>query len=118
LITALGWRAIFLINVLIFLIAFFAAVAIVRESTDPQEVDLDVGGVALGVLLMLAITFAFIEADRSGADPPVVIGAAAAAVVLVGLFAAVERRRRSATMLPLSLSRSPAFTVANGAAGT
>ncbi len=118
LIAALGWRTIFLINVPIVLIAFIASTAIVRESADPVGHKLDVGGVALGVLLLLTVTFAFIQGGRSGVDSAAVIAAAAVAAGVAGLFLAVEHRRGSAAMLPLSLFRRPAFTVANGAAGT
>ncbi len=117
LIAAFGWRAIFLINVPIVLFAFCAAIPLVRESTEPEGRRLDLAGVALSVVVLLAITFAFIEGGRSGAGSPDVIAAAAAAVVLGGLLVVVEHRRGSAAMVPLSLFRRPAFTVANAAAG-
>ena len=66
LIDAFGWRAIFAVNVPIVAGSLLAAVAIVRESSEPQGRSLDVRGVALAVLTLLAITFAFIDAGRSG----------------------------------------------------
>jgi MFS transporter, DHA2 family, methylenomycin A resistance protein len=118
LISAFGWRAIFLINVPIVAVAFLVAVPIVRESTDPQNRRLDGRGALLGMLLLLAVTFAFIEAGRSGAGSPAVLAAAAAAVVVGVLFVVAERPRGAEAMLPLALFRRRAFTVANGVAAT
>ncbi len=118
LIAGIGWRAIFLINVPIVLGAFLAARSVVRESTDPQARRLDTVGVLLGILALLAVTFAFIQGGRSGAGSAPVIVAGLAAVVLAGLFVWAERRRADDAMLPLALLRRPAFTVANAIAGT
>jgi MFS transporter, DHA2 family, methylenomycin A resistance protein len=118
LISGFGWRAIFLVNVPIVVVALVAATRTVRESTDPHGHPLDARGVMLGMLVLLATTFAFIEAGRLGARSPWVIAAAVAAVLLAGLFTLAERQRQAAAMLPLELFRRPAFAVANGTAGT
>src|ERR671935_3065473 len=107
LIDGFGWRAIFAINVPIIAAAFVAALAIVRESSDPQGHRLDLQGVVLGVLTLLATTFAFIDAGRSGAGAPAVIAAAIAAVLLLGAFLITERARGRDAMLPLALFRRP-----------
>ena len=72
----------------------------------------------LGILLLVAITFAFIQGGRNGAGSTEVIGAGIVAVVLAGLFVLAEHRRGAEAMLPLGLFRRAAFAVANGAAGT
>jgi DHA2 family methylenomycin A resistance protein-like MFS transporter len=118
LIEAFGWRAIFFVNMPIVAVSLVAALAIVRESADPRGRSLDVGGVVLGVLTLLATTFAFIEGGRSGAGAAPVIAAAIAAVILLGAFVLVERARGDDAMLPLALFRRPQFSVANAAAGT
>jgi MFS transporter, DHA2 family, methylenomycin A resistance protein len=118
LIAGFGWRAIFLINVPIVVLALIAASVLVKESTDRQGRSLDVGGVIIGVLALVAITFAFIEAGHSGVRSVEVIGAAVCAVVLLTALVVVERARGDDAMLPLSLFRRPVFTVANGAAAT
>jgi DHA2 family methylenomycin A resistance protein-like MFS transporter len=118
LISAFGWRSIFLINVPIVSLASVAAIWVVEESADPPGRQLDGAGMALGVLLLVAITFAFIEGGRLGAGSPAVVSAAAAALALGLALFAVERRRGPAAMLPLPLFRRAAFTVANGVAGT
>lgn len=118
LISGFGWRAIFLINVPVVLVSGIAALLVVRESSNPRGRRLDASGALVGVVVLLAMTFVFIEGGRRGPGAPEVIAAAVVAVVLAGLFVVVEGRRGSAAMLPLTLFRRPAFTVANAAAGT
>jgi DHA2 family methylenomycin A resistance protein-like MFS transporter len=115
LISGLGWRAIFLVNVPIVVASFCAAAWIVRESVDPQARSLDVCGAMLGMLFLLAVTFAFIDGGRQGAGSAPVLTAAAAAALLAILFVAVERRRGPKAMLPLpcfAVPRSPWPTAA------
>ncbi|WP_241662264.1 MULTISPECIES: MFS transporter [unclassified Streptomyces] len=117
LVDGLGWRAIFLINVPIVLVALVWAAAIVRESGKEQGRRLDVPGVLLAGLLLLATTYAFIEGGRAGAGAPQVLVAVALAVLAVPALAVVERRRGEAAMLPVSLLRRPVFDAANVVAG-
>jgi MFS transporter, DHA2 family, methylenomycin A resistance protein len=109
LIEGLGWRSIFLVNVPVVLVALVAAHRLVRESVEPQGRQLDARGVGVGVLLLLATTYAFIEQS---------IVAGLVAVGLLAAFVAVERARGDEAMLPLALFRRPAFSIANAAAGT
>jgi MFS transporter, DHA2 family, methylenomycin A resistance protein len=113
-----GWRAIFLVNVPIVLAAIVGARATVRESHASRRRRLDVPGVALAVALLVATTFAFIEAGHAGVGDARVVAAAVVAVVLLVAFVLVERARGDVAMLPLALFRRPEFAVANGAAGT
>src|SRR5215217_7482777 len=109
LIHAFGWRAVFLVNVPIVAVALVVAARLVRESIDPGDRRLDRAGVVLGVLLLVATTFAFIQAGRSGAGSPAVMAVA---------FVLVERRRGDRAMLPLTLFRRRQFSVANADAAT
>jgi MFS transporter, DHA2 family, methylenomycin A resistance protein len=115
LIDAFGWRAIFLINVPIVLVALPVALRVVDESVEPQQRRLDLAGTALAAGTLAAVTFAFVEAGRGGVGPPVLAAAAAAVVCLAG-FVAVERSREQ-PMFPLALFRRPDFSTANAAAG-
>jgi DHA2 family methylenomycin A resistance protein-like MFS transporter len=118
LIGAFGWRAIFLVNVPIVVVALVAAARVVRESTGDGSRRLDGAGVGLGIVVLAAITFACIEAGRAGvASVPVLVAAVVAVAALVA-FIRVERARGAAAMLPLALFRRPRFTVANAGAGT
>ncbi|MGW1750672.1 MFS transporter [Streptomyces sp. NPDC002092] len=114
---ALGWRAIFLLNVPIVLVALVWSAAIVRESREEQARRLDVPGLLLASLLLLATTYAFIEGGRAGAGAPQVLAAAALAVLAVPALAVVELRRGDEAMLPVPLLRRPAFDAANVVAG-
>ncbi|MCH5671299.1 MFS transporter [Streptomyces gilvus] len=114
---AFGWRAIFLLNVPIVLVALVWAAAIVRESREERARRLDVPGVLLGSVLLLAATYAFIQGGRAGAGAPQVLAAAAVAVLAVPALAVAELRRGDDAMLPVPLLRRPAFDAANIAAG-
>src|SRR6185437_15190518 len=117
LIAAFGWRAVFMINVPIVLLAIAACVVVVKESVQPGTRRLDAAGAVLGALFLLALTFAFIEGGRSGVARPGVVTAAACSVALLSAFVLVERRRGEQAMLPLALFRHRAFSAANAAAG-
>jgi MFS transporter, DHA2 family, methylenomycin A resistance protein len=116
LIAGFGWRALFLLNVPIVLVAFIAALRIAPESVESRSRRLDAQGVALGTLFLVALTFAVIQAGRTGPSPAV-LGAALTAAGSAVLFVLCERRRGSEAMLPLGLFRNPVFTTANGLAG-
>ncbi|HTJ71795.1 MAG TPA: MFS transporter [Actinospica sp.] len=119
LIAGFNWRAVFLVNVPVVILALVASMVIVpddRGRRDEDTPEVDGLGTLLGVLLLVATTFAVIQAGRSGADAAS-IGAGAAAVLLLAAFVAVERRRGDRAMLPPSLARRPAFSIANTAAG-
>ncbi|MGY6026639.1 MFS transporter [Streptomyces spinosirectus] len=117
LVEALGWRAIFLLNVPIVLVALVWAAAIVRESRDEHARRPDVPGLLLASLLLLAATYAFIEGGRAGAGAPQVLVAAVVAILAVPALAVVELRRGDDAMLPVALLRRPVFDTANVAAG-
>ncbi|MHC3467164.1 MFS transporter [Streptomyces sp. 7R007] len=113
----LGWRAIFLLNVPIVLVAGFWSAAVVQESREERARRLDVPGMLAGGVLLLATTYAFIEAGRHGAGSPhVVVAAVLAALALVGL-AVAELRRGDDAMLPPALLKRPVFDTANICAG-
>jgi DHA2 family methylenomycin A resistance protein-like MFS transporter len=113
----LGWRAIFLVNVPIVLAALLLSVAVVRESRDEHAAPLDLPGLVLGALALLATTYAFIEGGRDGATAPRVMAAACVAVVALAALGLAERRRGDAAMVPPALLRRPAFGAANTTAG-
>jgi DHA2 family methylenomycin A resistance protein-like MFS transporter len=117
LVETLGWRAVFLVNLPIVAVAFPVAVRVVREAVEPQARSLDVAGIALGAVLLAAVTFAFVQSGRDGLSAAMV-AAAAVALLALGAFVAVERSRGDEAMLPLSLFRSRGFSIANSVAGS
>jgi DHA2 family methylenomycin A resistance protein-like MFS transporter len=118
LVDGFGWRAIFLLNVPIVLLALAWAGAIVRESREPQARRLDLPGLLVGSVLLLATTFAFIQGGRYGAGSAAVVATAVVALAALVALVLVERRRGDEAMLPLALFRRAGFSVANTAAGT
>lgn len=116
-IDSVGWRAVFLVNVPVVLAAGAATVFVVLPGRPRRELSVDGVGAALGVLLLVAATYAVIEAGRSGGcSLPAVVAAVVAVAALVALTS-VERRKGDAAMLPPDLMRRPRFAIANLAAG-
>ena len=112
---AVGWRAVFFINVPVVLLAIAVAAVTVQDSGGRTRRRLDLPGVVLGGALLAAITFAFIQAGHAGLNAAVVI-AVIAAVGLGTAFVVVERSREEPTF-PLALFRRATFSAANTVAG-
>ncbi|HEY1569641.1 MAG TPA: MFS transporter, partial [Solirubrobacteraceae bacterium] len=110
-----GWRWVFLLNVPIVAVASVAALRVVTESRDRAARSLDLPGAALGAVVLVGVTFAFIAAGHGGSAVPVVIAAACAVAGAIG-FVGAERRARD-PLLPLALLRERAFVIANGVSG-
>lgn len=72
LIDAFDWRAVFLLNVPIALLALPIVATIVSEHAERRGHRLDGAGIVLGVLLLLAATVVPIEAGREGVGSPIV----------------------------------------------
>ncbi|MEV8568117.1 MFS transporter [Streptomyces sp. NPDC051322] len=111
----LSWRAVFLLNVPIVVAALMTAGRVVRESREARGRRLDPPGMLLGAVALFAVTFAFIQAGRSGRGIAVDV-AIGAAVVTPAAFVVTEHLREQ-PMLPLRYLRRPAFTTANAVAG-
>jgi MFS transporter, DHA2 family, methylenomycin A resistance protein len=116
LVDALGWRAIFLLNVPLSVVALLLTRAAVEESSDPSGHGLDVRGQLFGVLFLGLAVFALIEGRRLGWASPGIAAAAVIALLSLGAFLAAERRARR-PMLDLGYFRRPGFSAANLGAG-
>jgi DHA2 family methylenomycin A resistance protein-like MFS transporter len=113
LIESVGWRAVFLVNVPIVVLAGVVAGRVVRP-TPATERRIDWAGAALAALFLAATVFAVVELGNAGASAPAVVAAGVAVASLAG-FVVVELRTTE-PMLPLSLFRQRAFSAANGVA--
>ncbi|MEU6549417.1 MFS transporter [Streptomyces sp. NPDC046915] len=111
-----GRRAVFLINGPIVLLALVWSAAVVRESVADRARALDLPGLLLGALALLAVTYAFIEGGRAGAGAPGVVTAAVVAGSALVALGVVEVRRGDTAMLPPALLARPAFGTANACA--
>jgi DHA2 family methylenomycin A resistance protein-like MFS transporter len=111
LVETLGWRAVFVANVPVVLVALLLTVAVAPRTRVEPPRGVDRAGVLLGALLLATVTFALVEAGHHGLDASAV-AAAGLAVLLVVVFVAVERRVAD-PMLPPGLFRRREFVAAN-----
>lgn len=102
LITLVGWRAIFLVNLPIGLAGLWLSWRYASETTRTRSREIDLPGQLAAIGALGALAGAIIEGGALGWEHPAVIGAFIAAAVLGVLF--VWRESRAAQpMLPLSL---------------
>jgi EmrB/QacA subfamily drug resistance transporter len=110
------WGSVFLINVPIVLVAVAAIVAMVPETRDPRPGRIDVAGVLMSIVGLVALVYGIIDGGEHGfgraqAWAPIVIGAA-----VLGLFIWYERRIEFPS-LDVRLFRNPAFSASVAAVG-
>jgi EmrB/QacA subfamily drug resistance transporter len=111
LVSALGWRAIFWVNVPVGLAAIVLAVRFLPESRAERPRRFDPVGQGLVIVLLSGLTFAIIEAPGRGWTSPAIVGAlAAASVALAGLLR--YEPRREDPLVDLRFFRSVPFASA------
>jgi EmrB/QacA subfamily drug resistance transporter len=113
-IQGLDWQWIFWINVPVGVVAAVASAALLRESRGPRP-RLDLVGLPLIALGLLALVWAPVRAPSAGWGSGEVIGALVAGGILVGGFVAWERRA-PVPMMPLEYFRRRGFCAAGGVA--
>jgi EmrB/QacA subfamily drug resistance transporter len=113
---ALGWEAIFFVNVPIGLAAVVLARLRVQESRGGTAGSgIDVAGTVTFTVALGCLVFALIRGNAEGWGSPLILGLLAVAVLGLVAFVAVERRSAS-PMLDLGLFRVPTFVGASVAA--
>jgi EmrB/QacA subfamily drug resistance transporter len=95
-----SWPAVFTLNVLLAVLAFAGAVAIVPTSRSTGQVRLDPVGALLSSLGLFALVFGIIEAPLRGWLDALVLAGFAAGLVLLVAFVAYELRRREPMLDP------------------
>ena len=108
------WRAVFLLNVPIAVIALILGVFLVPESRDPSGAPLDVPGAVLSIGAVTTLVYGIIEAPAAGWNDPGILAALAAALLLAIAFAWRETHTAH-PMLDLALFRDRRFTAGAGA---
>lgn len=108
LVEAVGWRAIFYLNLPVAAAAIVIALRYVEESTE-GEGALDWQGAALATAALGSLTWALtLWSTRQATTGPVWIGLCAG-LALLALFAWTERRLGERAMMPLALFASRPF---------
>jgi EmrB/QacA subfamily drug resistance transporter len=108
----IGWQAIFWVNVPIGIISAALSRGELRESYGPRP-QLDILGLVLVIISMLALTWAPVRAPIIGWNNGEVVTALVLGVVfLIGFLA--WQRRATHPMMPLSYFKVRGFSTANG----
>lgn len=107
-----GWRSIFLINLPIGLIGSAITLRYARASLANSRRALDLPGQAAAFAALAGLAMALIESGDLGWTHPRIIIAVVVAAIAASAFIVIEAKM-AAPMLPLTLFRSRAFTVAS-----
>ncbi|QDQ11447.1 MFS transporter [Streptomyces spectabilis] len=109
LVDAVGWRAIFWVNLPVGLAALYLTRRYVPESRAPKPRRADPVGQLLVIVLLGALTYAIIEAPTAGwTSPLIMLCAGAAAAALAGLL--LYEPRRAEPLIDLRFFRSAPFS--------
>ena len=117
-VSAVGWRWVFLLNLPLAAVVVAVATRHVPETRDPSaHGKFDIAGAVLAAAALAGISYALIEAPGKGAGLQVAV-AAVAGVAAFAAFVAVERHRGRSErgtppMLPLDVFASRQFSVVN-----
>jgi EmrB/QacA subfamily drug resistance transporter len=114
LVEAIGWEAIFFVNVPIGIGALVLSLARVEESRDPSQGRLDWPGTVTFSLALFGLVFGLIRGNPEGWNGSIIACLVAAAVLLLA-FVVIELRSEH-PMLDLRLFRNPTFNGASVAA--
>jgi EmrB/QacA subfamily drug resistance transporter len=108
LIDAVGWRAIFLINLPLAAAAIALALVFVREHRPDDTLALDLLGGACVTAALGAVTWGLTVSSGAGWTTQAVV-VLAAGVLLLLAFLAIEKSKGNAAMMPLVLFGSASF---------
>jgi EmrB/QacA subfamily drug resistance transporter len=88
-----SWRAVFVINVVLAVIAFVATLRVVPESADPDAPRLDVTGAVISTVGLSVIVYALIEAPTTGWASAQTLLELGGGLLVLALFVGYELRR-------------------------
>ena len=111
-VTAVGWRWIFLVDLPLVAVTLFLVARFVPASSQRSQRHIDIPGAVLAALGLGGPVFALIEQPRLGWTSPGVLGPLVLGVAMFSAFLVRERRARD-PMLPLGLFSRHNFAVGN-----
>lgn len=111
LITAFGWRAIFLVNLPVCLFSLWATYRFVAEKPVEQSKSFDMPGQILAILFLFLLTYSVIEAGVKGWFSTDIWAGLGLALTAALLFLAREARAKE-PMIPLTLFQNSMLTIA------
>ena len=103
LIDAIGWRAIFLVNLPIAAVTIVLALRYVPNEIDHERAPLDFGGGALATLALAALTWGLTAWSAARQPDTAVIVALTTSMAALVAFVLAERHLGARAMLPLAL---------------
>jgi DHA2 family multidrug resistance protein-like MFS transporter len=106
------WGSVFLINVPVVVIAVVAVAMLMPESRSERRPSIDLSGLAVSTLGLVALTYGFIKAGQDGWSDATAVALIAAGVLLLAALPLVERqiaRRGAQPLADLQLFRSANF---------
>ncbi|WP_163508173.1 DHA2 family efflux MFS transporter permease subunit [Fodinicola acaciae] len=98
----LSWRWCLYVNIIIAAVAFFGALAVLRDGAQPRRVRFDLAGTVTAVLGLVGIVYGLGNAETHGWQSIGVLGPVVAGVVLIAVFVLIQRRV-SHPLLPLGV---------------
>jgi EmrB/QacA subfamily drug resistance transporter len=115
LVSSVGWRSVFWVNIPIGLATWHVARRIVPESRAVRTRTLDPAGQLLMAVVLATITYGLIEGPVMGWGSAVIVGVFCSGGVGLGALLAVERQRKE-PLLEAHFFRSPPFSAATAIA--
>jgi EmrB/QacA subfamily drug resistance transporter len=111
LVTSIGWRSIFWINIPVGITAVLLTLRYIPESKAPRARRFDPVGQALMIVLFASLTYGIIEAPRRGWSSPLIVTAFCLALAALVGFLFYEPRRKD-PLIDLRFFRSIPFSAA------
>ena len=112
LVSALGWRWAFLVNVPVTAVIIVITLWRVRESKDPNAGRIDWGGLITFCVACMLLVFVLITGNDAGWTSSRIMGLASVAIFFLAVFIVVELRRHY-PMFDLTLFNNPTFVGAS-----
>ena len=111
LVSSVGWRSIFWINVPVGLTAAVLALRYIPESKAAVARKVDIPGQVFVIMLLASLTYGIIEGPNRGWSSPLIVGTFAVAAASLTAFLVTEHRT-SEPLVDLRFFRSVPFTSA------